>query len=104
MTDFNDLAAVADAVVMDVLGDKTVTITRAAVPIATNITVIYDSEMQDIDSNGLIQALRPGFTVNKADLSESTLEEGDQIIDGARTWKVLRPLTEDATFITVLVG
>ena len=104
MTDFNDLAAVADAAVMDILSDKTVTIKRNAVAIATGIKAIYDSEMQDIDSSGLVQALRPGFTVNKADLSVATLQEGDRIIDGARTWYVRRPLTEDVTMITVLVS
>jgi len=104
MTDFKDLISVADAAVIDVLSDRTVTVRRNGVVIGDGIKTIYDSQMQDIDSNGLIQGLRPGFTFDKADLTESTLQDGDKIIDGTRTWHVYRPLTEDETMVTVLVG
>jgi hypothetical protein len=103
MTDFRELMISADAVVVDALGDKTVTIKRNAAAIATDIKVIFDQEMQDIDSNGLVQGLRPGFTINKADLSTDTLRERDEIIDASKTWRVVRPLYEDESIVTVMV-
>jgi hypothetical protein len=104
VADFAATTRRRDALIVSRLGDKTVTIKRNSAAIATDIKAIFDSELQDVDASGLIQALRPGFTINKADLSKSTLEERDEIIDGNRTWRVLRVLYEDASMITVLVG
>lgn len=111
MTDFRDLMAVADAAVVDMLHDKTVTVKRDGVVVSSDATdssetikAIFDKDMQVVDSNGLIQGFADAFTLNKADLTVSTLKERDEIIDGTKTWYVMRPQAEDATMINVLVS
>jgi hypothetical protein len=104
MPDFESLIALTDSLVVGVLGDKTVTILRNKVSIATDIDALFERELQDVDSSGLINGVRPGFTLNKADLSVDTLVERDEIVDSVKTWRVIRPLFEDEGMITVLVG
>lgn len=101
---FADLITDADAVVLDMLGDKTVSITRDGQAIATDISAIYERDLQELDANGLVNYYSNGFTINKADLSVDTLKESDEINDGQKTWKVRKPLAEDQSIITVVVA